>query len=335
MPLYRLSSAALRALLLRSLAALACMAGLPGAAWAQDKVSVITTWFAQAEHGGYYQAVATGIYKKYNLEVTVKSGGPQVNGLQLLLAGQADFITNYDFAVLQGVEKGFPLVTVAAPFQFDIQGVMTHPDVPNLASLKDKTILVAGTGTTYWWPWFKKKYGYSDAQMRPYTFNLQPFFADKNIAQQAYPSSEPYQAEQKGVKVNFHLLSDEGYPPYTGAITTTQKTISERGDVVARFVKASMEGWKSYMDNPAPGNELIKRDNPNMSDGQIAYGIKRMKELKVVSGGDAASKGIGTMSDERWKKSAEFMMAAGLLKPDTDWRKAYSLQFVKDLKVLP
>ena len=319
----------------RALAALALAAGLAAPALAQDKVTLITTWFAQAEHGGYYQAQATGIYKKYGLDVTIKSGGPQVNGLQLLLAGQADFITNYDFAVLQGVEKGFPLVTVAAPFQFDIQGVMTHADVPNLSSLKDKTILVAGTGTTYWWPWFKKKFGYTDAQMRPYTFNLQPFFADKNIAQQAYPSSEPYQAEQKGVKANFYLLSDEGYPPYTGAITTTQKTIADRPDVVARLVKASMEGWKSYMENPAPGNELIKRDNPNMSDGQIAYGIKRMKELKVVDGGDAASKGIGTMSDERWKKSAEFMIAAGLLKPDTDWKKAYSLQFVKDLRVLP
>jgi NitT/TauT family transport system substrate-binding protein len=321
--------------LMRSLAVLAVAAGLGANTMAQDKVTVITTWFAQAEHGGYYQAVATGIYKKYNLDVAVKMGGPQVNGLQLLLAGQADFITNYDFAVLQGVEKGFPLVTVAAPFQFDIQGVMTHEDVPNLASLKDKTILVAGTGTTYWWPWFKKKYGYTDAQMRPYTFNLQPFFADKNIAQQAYPSSEPYQAEQKGVKANFYLLADEGYPPYTGAITTTQKTIAERSDMVARFVKASMEGWKSYMENPAPGNELIKRDNPNMSDGQIAFGIKRMKELKVVSGGDAATKGIGTMSDERWKKSAEFMIGAGLLKPDTDWKKAYTLQFVKDLRVLP
>jgi NitT/TauT family transport system substrate-binding protein len=321
--------------LMRSLAVLAVAAGLGANAMAQDKVTVITTWFAQAEHGGYYQAVATGIYKKYNLDVTVKMGGPQVNGLQLLLAGQADFITNYDFAVLQGVEKGFPLVTVAAPFQFDIQGVMTHEDVPNLASLKDKTILVAGTGTTYWWPWFKKKYGYTDAQMRPYTFNLQPFFADKNIAQQAYPSSEPYQAEQKGVKANFYLLADEGYPPYTGAITTTQKTIAERSDMVARFVKASMEGWKSYMENPAPGNELIKRDNPNMSDGQIAFGIKRMKELKVVSGGDAATLGIGAMTDARWKKTAEFMVAAGLLKPETDWSKAYTLQFIKDVQVLP
>ena len=317
------------------LAAAALAAGLLQGAYAQDKVTFATTWFAQAEHGGYYQAVAEGIYKKYGLDVTIKMGGPQVNGMQLLLAGQSDFIINYDFAVLQGIEKGFPLVTVAAPFQFDIQGIMTRDDVTSLAGLKDKTILVAGTGTTYWWPWVKKKYGYTDAQMRPYTFNLQPFFADPNIVQQAFPSSEPYQAEQKGMKAKFFLLSSEGYPPYTQAITTTQKMVAEKPDVVARFVRASIEGWKSYLANPAPGNALIKKDNPNMTDGQLAYGMAKLKELQVVSGGDAATQGIGTMSDARWKKTADFMVEWGLLKPETDYRKGYTLQFVKDVKVMP
>lgn len=317
---------------------LACAAfalAAAGTAHAQDKLTVLTTWFAQAEHGGLYQAVATGIYKKYGLDVTVKSGGPQVNGIQLLLAGQADFVMNYDFAVLQGVEKGFPLVTVGAPFQFDMQGVLTHEDVKGLGDMKNKTILVAGTGTTYWWPWLKAKYKYTDEQMRPYTFNLQPFFADPNIAQQAFASSEPYQAIQKGVKANFYLLADDGYPPYTGAITTTQETVAKRPDVVARFVKATMEGWKSYLENPAPANEIIKKENPNMTDAQIAYGLQRMKEMKVVTGGEAAKNGIGAMSDERWKKTADFMMSYGLLKPTTDWKKAYTLQFVKDLRVMP
>ena len=145
----------------KALAFGAVVAAAASPALAQDKVTVTTTWFAQAEHGGIYQAVANGTYKKYGLDVTVKMGGPQVNGMQLLLAGQSDFIMNYDFAVLSGVEKGFPLVTVAAPFQFDIQGIMTRDDVPSLGALKDKTILVAGTGTTYWWPWVKKKYGYT------------------------------------------------------------------------------------------------------------------------------------------------------------------------------
>jgi NitT/TauT family transport system substrate-binding protein len=267
--------------------------------------------------------------------VTVKSGGPQVNGIQLLLAGQADFIMNYDFAVLQGVERGFPLVTVGAPFQFDMQGVLTHPDVKGLGDLKGKTILVAGTGTTYWWPWLKAKYHYADEQMRPYTFNLQPFFADPNIAQQAFASSEPYAAQQKGVPAKFYLLADDGYPPYTGAITTTQKMIAEKPDVVARFVKATMEGWKSYLENPGPANEVIKKENPNMTDGQIAYGIQKIKEMKVITGGEAAKNGIGTMSDERWRKTAEFMRSYGPLKPDTDYRKAYTLQFIKDVHVMP
>lgn len=320
---------------LRNFAFAALALGALPLARADDKLVVLTTWFAQAEHGGLYQAVATGIYKKYGLDVTVKSGGPQVNGVQLLLAGQADFIMSYDFAILQGVERGFPLVTVGAPFQFDMQGVLAHEDVKSLGGLKDKTILVAGTGTTYWWPWLKAKYGYSDAQMRPYTFNLQPFFADNNIAQQAFASSEPYQAAQKGVKANFLLLADDGYPPYTGAITTTQKTVAERPDVVARFVKATIEGWKSFMDDPAPAIEIVKKENPNMTDGQIAYAMQRMRDMKVVTGGDAAKLGIGAMSDERWKKTADFMIAAGLLKPTTDWKKAYTLQFIKDVRVMP
>ena len=302
---------------------------------AQDKVTLTTTWFAQAEHGGYYQAVATGIYKKHGLDVTVKMGGPQVNGVQLLLAGQTDFITNYDFAVLSGVERGFPLVTVAAPFQFDMQGLLTHEDVTDLAQIKDRTVLVAGTGTTYWWPWVKKKYGLTDANMRPYTFNLQPFFADQKIVMQAFPGSEPYQAQQKGVKTNFFLLSAQGYPPYTQSITTTRKMIESKPDVVQRFVLASLEGWKSFLANPAPAFELIQKDNPNMTDGQLAYGVAKLKEIGVVTGGDAARQGIGAMSDERWERTAKFMVEWGLLKPDTDWRRAYTTRFVKDVHVMP
>lgn len=304
-------------------------------AQAADKVVVTTPWFAQADFGGPYQALATGIYKKHGLDVTLKSGGPQVNSMQLLLANQTDFIMNYDFAVLQGIEKGFPLVTVAAPYQFDVQCILTRDDVPNLAALKSKTILVAGTGMTYWWPWFKGKYGYDDSQVRPYTSNLQPFFSDKNVVQQAFATSEPYATAQAGVKTRCFMLSDEGYPPYTLAITTTRKMVAERPDVVARFVRATLEGWKDFLDNPAPASALIKKDNPEMTDGKIQFAVQQIKQLGVVTSGDATRLGIGTMSDERWKKTADFMVAAGLLKPDTDWRKAYTTQFVKDLRIMP
>ena len=304
-------------------------------AHAQEKVILLSNWTAQAEHGGFYQAVAQGIYKKYGLDVTIKMGGPQVNNMQILLAGQADFSMGYDFTVLKGVEQGLPLVTVGTSFQTDLQGMLTHADVSSLAGLKNKTILVAGSGQSSWWPWLKAKYGYSDAQTKPYTFNLQPFFADPNIVQQAYPSSELYQAEKAGSKAKFFLFAQAGYPPYGTTIISLQKTIASKPDLVKRFVKASAEGWKSYLNDPAPANALIRRDNKDMTDDQLAYAVKKMKELNVVTGGDAATQGIGIMTDARWKQTYDTMVATGLLTAEVDYHTAYTTQFVKDMHVMP
>jgi len=310
-------------------------AAVAPAAYAQDKVTMLTSWYAQAEHGGFYQALATGIYKKYNLDVTIKMGGPQVNGMQILAAGQTDFLMSYDFSVLKAIEAGIPAVTVGTSFQYDLQGLLTHEDVPNLGSLKGKTIFVATAGRSNWWPWLKGKYGYAEEQTKPYTFNPQPFVADKNSAMQAYMSSEPFAVQNLGVKARFHLFAHDGYPPYGTTIVAMKKTVDERADVVQRFVRASIEGWKSYMANPGPANELIKKDNPNMKDEQIAYAIAKLKENKLVDGGDAAKLGIGVMTDERWKTTYETMVRLGLLKAEVDWKSAYTTRFVKDLKVMP
>ena len=305
-----------------------------GPANAADKVTFLTSWYAQAEHGGFYQAKATGLYEKEGLDVTIKMGGPQVNGMQLLLGGEADVIMGYDFQVLNGIAKGLPVITMATSFQKDLQGIMAHADVKDLGDLKDKTILVATSGRTAWWPWLRAKFGYTDAQTQPYTFNLQPFFADNNIVQQSYPSSEPFQALQKGVPVNFFLFADYGYPPYGTTMVTTTKFVAEHPDVARRFVKASLEGWKNYVKgDPSLANALIKADNPSMSDAQIAFGIKRMNELEVVDGGDAKTMGIGTMTEARWQATYDLMVKSDLLPKDTDWKKAFTTQFVKDLKI--
>jgi NitT/TauT family transport system substrate-binding protein len=320
---------------LQTLGALAASTGMPALAQpALDKVTVLTSWYAQAEHGGVFQAVATGIYRTHGLDVTVRTGGPQINGLQLLLAGEVDFSLNRDFAVLASVERGMPLVTVAAPMQWDSTGILAHEHVQGLHDLKDKTILMAGTARLYWWPWLKKKYGYDEAQTRPYTSNLQPFLADKNVVQQAIASSEPYQLSERGIKFKFFPFAREGYPPYHGSITTVSKNVADRADMVQRLVRATMEGWKSFLANPAPAAELIKKANQNMTDGEIAYGVKYLRESKVLTGAEAASLGMGTMTDERWQKTRDFMVEHELLKPATDWKKAYTLRFVKDLRVM-
>ncbi|WP_315709415.1 ABC transporter substrate-binding protein [Brenneria uluponensis] len=316
------------------LSALALGAVSP-AVQANEKLVLLTSWYAQAEQGGYYQALATGIYRRYGLDVSIQSGGPQVNGMQLLLAKRADVIIGYDLQLLQTVERGFQAVAIAAPFQFDPQGLLTHAGVTSLGDLKGKTILVSSSGQSTWWPWLKARYSLSDAQTRPYTFNIQPFVADENIAQQAYASSEVFQAHKAGVKANFFLFAKYGYPPYGGILITRPDVIARNRDAMAKFVRASMEGWVSYLKDPTPGNMLIKKENPNMGDDLLAWGVAQIKKYHLIDGGDAATQGWGTMTEARWQKTRDFMVNAKLLKADTHWRQAYTTQFIQDLHVKP
>jgi len=245
----------------------------------------------------------------------------------------------YDVQTFSGWEQGINSVTVAAAFQKDAAVLIGHPGVVNkLEDIKGKTILVSAAANTSYWPWLKATYKLDDSQKRPYTFNIQPFVADKNIVQQGYLSSEPYAIEKEAkFKPNVFLLSDHGWPPYSTTIVCMEKTVKERPKAVAAFVKASMEGWKSYLKgDPAPANALIKKDNPNMTDDKIAVGIKLMNESGMVFGGDAAKMGAGIITDERMKKTYDMLVAMKLLDPaKVDLKKAYTTQFVKDLKILP
>jgi len=318
-------------------AALGVLAGLAltSATRADDKVVFTTNWFAEAEHGGFYQALAAGIYKKYGLDVSIKMGGPQVNSMQLLAAGQSDFIMGYDIQTMKSREQGIPAVTVGVSFQKDPQGMLTHEDVKGLDQLKNKTILIAGSAQTSYWPWLKTKYGLDDGMTRPYTFNVQPFMADRDVVQQGYVTSEPFAVEKAGGKCNFFLFADFGYPPYAETMVTLQKLVDAHPDLVGKFVKASLEGWKSYMQNPAPANALIKKDNPSMTDDQLAYSLAKMKEYKLLNGGEAAKNGIGHMSEGRFQQTYELMVANKLLDPGkVDVKKTYTTRFMKDVKVL-
>ena len=306
-----------------------------GTANALDKITFLTNWFAEAEHGGYYQAVAEGIYEKYGLDVKIGMGGPQVNVYQLLLGEKADFVMGYDVATINAVEQGLPLVTVAANFQSEPVGLIAHPDVQRIEDLKSRILLIGQASETTYWPWLKAKYGFTEAQKRPYAYSVQQFLVDKNIAQQGYTTSEPYAIEKGGVKPKIFHLAKYGYPPYAQTVVTLNKTVKERPDVIKRFVEASALGWKSYLKNPAPANALIKKDNPQMDDDQLAFSIAKLKEYGIVEGGDAKKLGLFTMTDSRWKQTFEFMSKAGLVKPEVDYHKAYTLEFVKQVKVMP
>jgi NitT/TauT family transport system substrate-binding protein len=213
--------------------------------------------------------------------------------------------------------------------------MIAHPDVKDLADLKSRTLLIGQASETTFWPWLKAKYGFTDAQKRPYSFSVQPFLVDKKVAQQGYATSEPYSIEKGGVNPRVFLLAASGYPPYAETIVTVQKTVQQRSDVIRRFIQASAEGWLSYLANPAPGNVLIKRDNREIEDDLLAFGVARMKDYGLVTGGEAGKLGVLTMTDARWKQTFDFMAEAGLIKRDVDYRKAYTLQFVHEVHVLP
>jgi len=306
-------------------------------AQAQEKFTYMTNWYAQAEHGGFYQAVATGLYKKYGLDVTIRMGGPQVNILQLMAAGQTDCVMgSSDMQMMVARSGGLPVVTVAAIFQKDPQVLIAHEGVKGFEDMKDKTILIAPAAQRGYWLWLKGKYGLQDSQTRPYTFNIQPFVADKNTVQQGYLTSEPFAVQKAGVKATTFLFADHGWTSYATTISCMEDTVKNRGKAVDAFVKATMEGWKSFLADPAPAAALIKKDNPNMSDEQIAYSVGKLKEMGIVTSGDARTGGIGTINDARVRQNYTFLVDNKLVDPaKLKVEDAFRLDFIKSTRVLP
>ena len=300
---------------------------------AADKVTFGLDWKAEAEYGGYYQAVATGIYAKHGLEVTIRQGGPQANQAQLLLAGRLDFdITSNSFLALNFVQEKLPFVAVAAMFQKDPSILLAHPGQGNdsFAALRGKPIMIGADTRAGWWNFLRAKFGYADSQIRPYTFNLAPFLADKGAIQQGYLGSEPYAIEQEAhFTPVVMLIADAGFTGYGSLIATSRKLASEHPDLVQRFIDASIEGWYSYLyADPAPGNTLIKQDNPEMTDGLLEFGRRMLREHGIVDSGDTATLGIGAMSPARWQEFFSSMQSQGLYQPDLDWKAAFTTQFV-------
>jgi len=300
---------------------------------AATKLRVLTNWFAEAEHGGFYQAQATGLYQQAGLDVELRQGNAQLNGMQLLLGGEADIIMSYDITILNSAEKGAPVKAFFTSFQFDLIGLMTRPDVNSLAEVKGRKVYFGANGYSSYWPWLKQRFGYTDDMAAPKGPNLQTFFNDPSSAVAGYLTAEPYLAVERNVPVKFFLFAEEGYPPYANTMVTTTAFLKDNSDAVASFTRASVEGWKNYLRDPSAGNALIKQMNPRMPDEHIAYSLEKMREVKAVEGGDAATLGIGIMTEARWRKTRDFLVQSNLLKADTDWRGVFTTDYIKGLKI--
>jgi NitT/TauT family transport system substrate-binding protein len=309
----------------------------PASAQALDKVSFGTNWVAEAEHGGFYQALADGTYKKYGLDVTIVPGGPNANNRILLPVGKIDFYMSANtLQAFDAVEQNVPTIEVASMFQKDPQVLIAHPDqnIKKLIDLKRLTLFISKEGVATYFQWLKADFGFKEEQVKPYTFNPQPFLADKKSAMQGYVTSEPFAIEKQGnFKPKIFLLANEGFSSYSTLIETRRELVEKKPDLVQRFVDASIIGWYNYIygDNKA-ANAIIKRENPEMSDDLLAYSVAKMKEYGIVDSGDSLSLGVGAMTDARMQDFFDKMVRAGVVKAGLDYRKSYTLKFV-DKKV--
>ena len=299
----------------------------------QTKIRFVTDWKAQAEHGGFYQALAEGLYAKRGLDVTILQGGPSVNIPQLLAGGAADFgMGSNSFIPLNLIREGAKIKAVMAVFQKDPQVLITHPrdDIKSIADMKGKPIMIGDAATVTFWPWLKAKFGFSDTQIRKYTFNLAPFLVDKTAIQEGYLSSEPYSVEKEGgFKPQIFPLADAGYPGYANMVLAPDSWIAQHPEAVQAFVEASIEGWMHYLyGDPSAGNAAIKRDNPEMTDDVIAQAIDKMKSYGIAFSGDAERLGLGAMTDARWQEFFDVMAKEGVYPETLNVKDAYTLQFV-------
>ena len=313
-------------------AVLLCFLALSaGEAGALDQVRFGTNWVAEGEHGGFYQALADGTYKKFGLDVVIVPGGPNTNNRILLPVGRLDFFMSANsLQSFDAVENNIPTVAVAASFQKDPQVFVAHPGVTKLDDLKTRTLFISKEGMATYFQWLKSEFGFSESKVKPYTFNPQPFLADKNSAMQGYVTSEPFAVErQGGFKPVVFLLADHGFDAYSTLIETRRDLVEKRPDLVQRFVDASAIGWYNYIyGDSRPGNDLIKKMNPEMTDALLAYSIARMKEHGIVDSADSLKLGIGAMTDAKWKSFFDKMVRAGVVKASTDYKRAYTLRFV-------
>jgi NitT/TauT family transport system substrate-binding protein len=300
---------------------------------ARTTIRFATDWRAQAEHGGFYEALANGEYAKRGLDVQIVQGGPGVNVPQLLASGAVEAgMGSNSFITLNMAQEGVPVRAVAAFMQKDPQVLIAHPDqgIETIADLKGHPILLSDASVTAFWVWLKSKYGFTDQQVRKYTFNSAPFLADKKVAQQGYVTSEPYTIEkQSGVKPKVFLLADNGYPSYATMVLAPQSLIDKNPAAVRAFVEASAKGWQDYVyGDPKPADALIRKDNPEMTQDILDQAREKLKTYGIVDGGDAHKVPIGSMSDARWAEFFAVASSQGVYPKSLDYKKAYTLAFI-------
>ncbi len=311
---------------------LACaLAAVANHATAAEKASFQLSWKAEAEHGGYYDALVKGYYSECGVDMTIRQGAPGIDPAQLLAGGAVDFaLLPFIDTVLQLNQAGFQARAVLGTFQRTAQIFMTHADdgINSPQDMRGKPIMISVIGRTTFWPFFRDKFGWSDSQLRAYSGQLATFYADKNAIQQAFITNEPYLVKNRtGETPKTFLFADYGYLTYGSMVATSQAMIDHKPKVVACVVQASVKGWKEFLADPKPAFAVIKKEDPENTDGRLTYAYNAIKNYHLVETRETEKAGFGSMTEARWKAHYEMLVAEHLLKP-MDYKSTINMQFL-------
>ena len=310
--------------------ALAGALALPAQAQAQEKIRFGLNWYPQAEHCGWFQAQAAGLYKQAGLDVQLIGGSPDRNIPLLVAAGELELGMGSSFTTLNMVAQHIPGQTIAAFLQKDPQTLVAHADqgVAKLDDLKGRSIMVAKFSQAEFWAFLKQKYGFKDAQLKPYAYSPAPFLADPKAVQQGYITEDAMLLGKALPKPPVSiLLADYGYDNYASTVFGMQPYLKAHDKAVAAFVEATRAGWQQCIDGDyTPALKAVLAADPKHDEALFRFKMTQLRERAMVKSGDALAGGAGAMSDARWKRFFETMSAAGIYPTSLDYKAGYSLR---------
>jgi NitT/TauT family transport system substrate-binding protein len=292
------------------------------------KVTLQADWYPQPEHGGFYTALVKGYYRDEGLDLDIQPGGPYVSVGKQVSSGVAQFGMGSSDAVLEGISNGLPLIAVAATMQHDPQGIMVRKDSPihSFADLNGHTVAVT-TGST-WWEFVAKRYQLNDVRVVPAMMNVANFVADPNYIQQAFATSEPFFARKAGVETRVILTSDAGYEPYR-VMFTTRDFLAQHPEIVGKFVRASLRGWREYLNDPAAAHTAIAKLNPALNAEWMQFTWQALRDGHFVAGEDPSGAQLGQMDPKRWETMYQQLLELKVIEKEFDPAAGYTLQFLR------